>query len=100
MKIDELPAYLESELTYAVSHDSVLDRVGAVEIDAPDSDESEQISAIIANVGQESYGSADELYETIIGNVGDEYIGRKFYDDRGGNPADTDLGPKDETVSF
>jgi len=100
MQIDELPEYLESELTYSLSHDSVLDRIGTVEIDAPDRDETERISAIIGNVGQESYDSAQELYETIIGNVGDEYIGRKFYDDRGGNPADTDLGPKDETVSF
>ena len=100
MKIGELHEYLESELSYSLSHSSVLDRIGAVEIDAPDRDETEQISAIIGNVGQESYDSSQELYETIIGNVGDEYIGRKFYDDRGGNPAAAELGPKDETVSF
>jgi len=100
MKIEELPAYLESELTYSLSHDSVLDRVGSVEIDAPDSDATEQISDIIGAVGQESYASPQELYETIIGNVGDEFIGRKFYDDRGGNPIDTRPGPMDDAVSF
>jgi len=100
MKLEELPAYLESELTYSLSHDSVLERVGSVEIDAPDSDEAERISAIIDAVGQESYDSADELYEAIIGNVGDEFIGRKFYDDRGGNPIDTRPGPMDDAVSF
>ena len=100
MEIENLPGFLESELTYAVSHGSVLEHVGSVEIEAPDRDETETISSIIGAVGQESYGSAEELFETIIGNVGDEYIGRKFYDDRGGNPADTELGPKDESVSL
>ncbi|KAB1190478.1 hypothetical protein GJR96_16010 [Haloferax sp. MBLA0076] len=45
--------------------------------------------------------SADELFTTIIGNVSDEYIGRKYYDDRGTNPSAAAVGPRDEAdVSF
>jgi hypothetical protein len=101
MKIDELQAFLEDELSYSVSHESVLSQVGSAEIEAPDEDETETISTIIGAVGQESYGSAEELFATVLGNVSDDYIGRKFYDDRGGNPADTPAGPRDETdISF
>ena len=97
MKIDELQAFLEDELSYSVSHAAVLTQVGSAEIEAPDDDETETISAIIDSVGQESYSSAEELFATVLGNVSDDYIGRKFYDDRGGNPVDTLADRRDET---
>ena len=101
MKISNLLASLEDELTFPIDQDSVVEQIGAVEIEAPDAQETETVSTIIGPVGQETYVSADELFTTIIGNVNDEYIGRKFYDDRGGNPSETALGPTDETdVSF
>ncbi|MEF8824727.1 MAG: hypothetical protein V5A27_00015 [Halapricum sp.] len=100
MKIGDLPASLEGELTFPIDQSSVIERIGAVEIEAPDAQETETVSAIIGPVGQETYASADELFTTIIGNVSDEYIGRKFYDDRGGNPPAAS-GPTDEDeVSF
>ena len=101
MKINELPSFLEDELDYPIDHAAVVERIGAVEIDAPDDQGTETISVIIDGVGLETYRSADELFETIIGNVSDEYIGRKFYDDRGSNPVDTETGLGDEAdVSF
>lgn len=96
MKISNMLASLEDELTFPIDQDSVIRQIGAVEIDAPDAQETETISTIIGPVGQETYGSADELFTTIIGNVNDEYIGRKFYDDRSGNPSGAALGPTDE----
>jgi len=96
MKIDELQSFLEDELSYSVSHGSVLEQVGSAEIEAPDEDETETISAVIDSVGQASYDSAEELYATVLGNVSDVYIGRKFYDDRGGNPADATADRRDE----
>ncbi|MFC6755971.1 MULTISPECIES: hypothetical protein [Haloarcula] len=101
MKIDELQAFLEDELSYSVSHDAVLSQVGSAELEAPDADETETISNIIDAVGQESYDSAEELFATVLGNVNDDYIGRKFYDDRGGNPIDELTNRRDETeISF
>ena len=94
MKTSHALASLEDELTFPIDQDSVIRQVGAVEIEAPDTQETETVSTIIGPVGQETYASADELFTTIIGNVSDEYIGRKFYDDRGGNPSGAALDPR------
>ncbi|WP_059058469.1 hypothetical protein [Halobacterium hubeiense] len=36
-------------------------------------------------LGADSFESGDALFDTIYGNLNDDFIGRKFYDDRGGN---------------
>jgi hypothetical protein len=93
--------HLERELTYPISHEAVLEQIGSMEIEAPDADRAETVEAIVGTVGQERYESAEALFNTILGNVGDDYIGRKFYDDRGGNPTENTTEPKDEeNVSF
>ncbi len=101
MKINHLSGYLETELSYPTDQSAVLEQIGSVVIDAPDADETETVSTIIEPLGEQRYDCPEELFETILGNVSDEYIGRKFYDDRGANPMETPLGPADETdVSF
>jgi hypothetical protein len=101
MKMGELHQFLEDELAFPVEQAAVVEHVGAEEVEAPDAEETETIADIIGPVGQTTYESADELFTTILGNVSDEYIGRKFYDDRGGNPPDTPAGPRDESdISF
>ncbi|MFD1599123.1 hypothetical protein [Halobellus rarus] len=101
MKINELFDFLDDELEYPIDHDAMIERIGDVEIGTPADQKSDTVSTIVSGVGQETYGSADELYKTIIGNVSDEYIGRKYYDDRGGNPAESESAPKDDAnVSF
>ena len=101
MKINELFDFLEDELEYPIDHDEMLERIGDVEVGTPADQKSDTVSKIVNAVGQDAYGSADELYKTIIGNVSDEYIGRKYYDDRGGNPAESESAPKDDAnVSF
>lgn len=101
MDINNTLTSLETELTFPIDQDSVIERIGAMEIEAPDAEETQTVATIISSVGQETYASADELFATILGNVNDKYIGRKFYDDRGGNPSDMAFGPTDEDdVSF
>ncbi|WP_380675064.1 hypothetical protein [Salinigranum sp. GCM10025319] len=101
MKIRNVLASLEDELSFPIDQNSVIEQIGAIEIEAPDAQETEMISTILGHVGQETYTTADELFTTIIGNVSDEYIGRKYYDDRGANPSATAVGPTDEAdVSF
>ena len=101
MDLGELRGFLETELAYPIDHASVVEQIGASEVEAPDAEETETVSSIIGSVGQDSYASAEELFTTILGNVSDEYIGRKFYDDRGSNPVETAAGPRDESdVSF
>lgn len=101
MRIGNLPDFLEEELAYPIDRASVVDQIGAVEVDAPDREDTETIAAILGSLGPETYDSADELYRTIVGNVGEEHIGRKFYDDRGQNSVDSSEGPSEERdVSF
>ncbi|WP_411964219.1 hypothetical protein [Haloferax sp. YSMS24] len=89
MKFRELSPFFESEFDYPVTSDLVVEKAGDVPIEAPDEDNSETIETILSRLGPETYASPGELYTTIIGNVSDDYIGRKFYDDRGGDPAES-----------
>ncbi|MGB9955675.1 MULTISPECIES: DUF5789 family protein [Haloferax] len=101
MKIRTVLESLEDEFSFPIDHGSVIEQIGDTELEAPDAQETETISTILGHVGQETYASADELYTTIIGNVSDEYIGRKYYDDRGANPSAAAVGPTDEAdLSF
>nr|WP_233340482.1 hypothetical protein [Haloprofundus sp. MHR1] len=43
------------------------------------------------------YGSVDDVYQTILGNLDESFVGRKFYDDRGGV---WDFDQRDRTYSF
>ena len=101
MLLSELPEHLETTLTYPVELDTVLEQEGHVEIEAPDARDSETIRSVLEPLNRDSFESSRDLFNTIYGNVSDEYIGRKFYDDRGRNPMTTDRGPSDErNVSF
>ena len=101
MLLSDLQEFLEDELTYPIELDTVLEEIGEVEIEAPNRSDSETVHSIIGHLGDDSFGSADELHETIIGNVSDKYIGRKYYDDRGDNPIESHHHENDsEDVSF
>ena len=84
MRIAETRDLFASEFAFPVDRETVLDRVGDHEIDAP-SGESETIGDILTLIEQDTYESVDELFDVLVTFVGDEYIGRKFYDDRGAN---------------
>jgi len=84
MRLSETRDRFASELTFPVEHETVLDSLGNVELDAPYG-ESESVSDVLERAGETEYESADELYDTLVTFVGDAYIGRKFYDDRGSN---------------
>jgi hypothetical protein len=75
-----------SEFTFPVDREAVFDAMGDVEIDGP-TDNPETVGEVLERSGAESFQSADELYDTIIGTIGSEYVGRRFYDDRGSNTA-------------
>ncbi|KAB1187753.1 MULTISPECIES: hypothetical protein [Haloferax] len=100
MESHALSAFLADELTYPIDVEGVVEHVGDVEVDAPDADNSETIATILTPLGTATFESADDLYTTIIGNLSDDYIGRKFYDDRGADPAESWRILPDQAVSF
>jgi hypothetical protein len=99
--LSELADYLETEFTYPIELDEVVERAGDVRIGDDGAEDPETIGSALDSLGPISFESADALYKTIYGNVGDDFIGRKYYDDRGGNPSEVPGGPSDEDhVSF
>ena len=96
MRIAEVSRRLEEELTYPIDRKAVIEQIGADEVATPDQEDTETIATILGSLWPETYDSADELYKTIIGNVSDEHIGRKYYDDRGRHSTDTSEGPREE----
>lgn len=83
MDFSEVRDYLDQECDFPVEHEVLVDRIGGVELDAPTTG-SETIETILNRTGETTYRSADDVYTRLIGTVGDAYIGRKYYDDRGG----------------
>ena len=101
MLLSELPEHLERELTYPIDSSTVIEQIGTVQVEAPDSSDSETVASILDPLGPESFDSAEDLFATIFGSVSDDFIGRKFYDDRGGDPLGAYDGIGDEEdVSF
>ena len=96
MKISDLPEWIKAEFEFPLMRATVIDRAGTLEIDAPDRADSETLSTILNRSGDERYQSQDGLLDAIRGNLSDEYIGRKYYDDRGMNPSGSENdAPKD-----
>lgn len=99
--LSELFGYLEHSVKYPIELDAVIEEHGHVIIEAPDASDSETIESIIGPLNRDSFESPEDLFNTIYGNVSDDFIGRKFYDDRGDNPAAVARQFRDdEDISF
>lgn len=83
MEYSEIRPLLDESVEFPVTHSSLVRQLEGVEITAPTGD-SVPISDILNRVDEASYESSDMLYTTIIGNLDDAFIGRKYSDDRGG----------------
>lgn len=94
MRLPETRDLFVREFSFPVTCETVEERIGDRELDAPNG-ESETIGAVLGHCQEEEFRSADELYDALLTFVGDAYIGRKFYDDRGAQPNE-----ETEGVSF
>lgn len=100
MLLSELEAHLELEFSYPVDLQTVVERAGDLQIEAPNAADTQTLGSILEPLGADTVDSADELFAVVYGNLNDDYVGRKYYDDRGDTPTD-ELGPTDtENVSF
>lgn len=96
MELNELKAFLDRELTYPVDATTVREQVGDADVTAPDEEDTETIATLLGDIDDATYASATELFEEIFAHLPDEYIGRKYYDDRGTNPPKTTPVREDE----
>lgn len=88
MNFSELWALVATDIAYPADQETVIARIGDVHLDAPGAD-GEDVRATLAPLAEDRYETPEELFTTIIGSVGDQYIGRKYYDDRDTNPDPT-----------
>jgi len=96
MRLPETRDLFARKLQFPASRDTVLETVGSTELSPPDG-EATTIRTVIERSEAEEFASADDLYDTLMTRVGAQFIGRRYYDDRGGMPQQAD---DESEVSF
>ncbi len=84
MRLSDARDHFVDEFTFPVERNAVLEAFGDVEIEGLTNDP-ETVGDVLHRTNAEEFHSADDLYDTIIGSIGSDYVGRRFYDDRGSN---------------
>lgn len=75
------------KLSFPVDAETVVEALGDEQLEAP-TGQSESVGDVIDRCQEDEFESADELYDALLTFVSDAFIGRKFYDDRGGQQGD------------
>ena len=83
MRLPETRDLFARKLQFPATRTTVMDTVGGTELNAPGG-ENKTIGDVIERCETDEFDSADSLYDTLMTFVGEEFIGRKYYDDRGG----------------
>lgn len=72
----------ESEFSYPIARDEIIDAIGDTTVQAP-MGTPESVAEVLERTETPTFDSPQELRETFLANLCDQYVGRKFYDDRG-----------------
>ena len=83
MEYSDMRQRLDDSVEFPITHTSLVGQLEGVELTTPTGD-SVPVSEILTRVDESSYESSGMLYTTIIGNLDDRFIGRKYSDGRGG----------------
>ncbi|MFC6766212.1 MULTISPECIES: hypothetical protein [Halobacteriales] len=92
----EIQRLCEREVDFPITHDALIDELGEAEL-RPPTGEPTTVGTVLKTTNERSYESVDDVYQTILGNLDESFVGRKFYDDRGGV---WDFDHRDRTYSF
>ncbi len=69
---------------YPIDRNEVIEAAGDTDIEAP-TGAPDSVATVLERTETRTFRSPQELHETILCNLGEQYIGRKNYDDRGTN---------------
>lgn len=69
------------ECSFPIDRESVIDTVGDVAITSPHGEHTD-VERVLEWSDETTFTSVTELHTTVMANLPDEYIGRKYYDDR------------------
>ena len=95
MRLPETRDLFARKLEFPVPRETVVETVGSTELTPPDG-ENTTIQSVIERSEVEEFASADDLYDTLMSRVGAQFVGRRYYDDRGSMPKQDD----ESEVSF
>jgi len=88
MRLSEVKEYIDSEVETPIEHDSAVEQLNGREIDCP-SGGGKGITEALEMDETRTYETSTEIHESVMCYLGDEYVGRKFYDDRSPNMLDS-----------
>lgn len=91
MKYSETRRLIDQRVDFPITQENVVEQLGTVEVTPPTGD-SVPLSEILTRANESTYVSAEMLYTTIVGNLDEAFIGRKYYDDRSGSGVRSDTG--------
>jgi hypothetical protein len=72
----------ETEFSYPITREEIVDAIGDTTVQAPRGP-SESVAEVLERTETPTFQSPQDLRETFFANLCDQYVGRKFYDDRG-----------------
>lgn len=87
MRLSEIKEYIDSEVETPIEHDTAVEQLDGEDIDCPSGD-GECITEALEMDETRTYETSTEIHESVMCYLGDEYVGRKFYDDRSPNMLD------------
>jgi hypothetical protein len=82
IRLPEARDLFSRELRFPITCAEVREQVGGVTLASP-MGSPETIDDALARCDIREFASVDELYSALLTFVGEEYVGRKGYDDRG-----------------
>lgn len=88
MRLSEIKEYIDSQVETPIDHESAVEQLNGREIDCPSGD-GECVSAALEMDETKQYENSMEIYESVMCYLSEDYIGRKFYDDRSPNMLDS-----------
>ena len=86
MRYSDTLQLFEQAFKFPAEHDTVVSQLGTVELTTP-AGETVTLKTILERTDETSYPTPNDLYLSLLGNLEDGFIGRKFYDDRAGSRA-------------
>jgi hypothetical protein len=84
MRYSETHQLFDQACTFPADHEEVVEQLGEVTLTTPAGD-TFTIREILEVTDEISYQSVDDLYTALLGNLDEEFVGLKYYDDRSGS---------------
>jgi hypothetical protein len=84
MRLPETRDLFARKLEFPATRETILEAVGEQELHAP-AGQNETIGEVLERSNTREFETADSLYGTLMNFVSDSFVGRKYYDDRGGS---------------